>query len=81
MSQKEIDFIHCLVASAERANEPTPNKTHVAPRGQIPKQGQMRPQQQGQGQASGQNRFANMQCYHCSNFVHLKRDCPILEAE
>ncbi|MEW8548511.1 MAG: zinc finger CCHC domain-containing protein, partial [Candidatus Thiodiazotropha sp.] len=84
LSKKEIDFIHCLVASAEReTNEPLPNKPQVAPRaqGHMVKQGQMRPLQKNQGQNQGQNRFANVQCYHCSNFGHIKRDCPILQAE
>ena len=48
--------------------------------GQIPRQGQMRPQPQGQGQPVSQNRLANVQCFHCSNFGHFKRECPILQA-
>ena len=48
--------------------------------GPIPRQGQMRPQPQGQGQPVSQNRLANIQCFHCSNFGHFKRECPILQA-
>ena len=48
--------------------------------GQISRQGQMRPQPQGQGQPVSQNRLANVQCFHCSNFGHFKRECPILQA-
>ena len=48
--------------------------------GQIPRQGQMRPYPQGQGQPVSQNRLANVQCFHCSNFGHFKRECPILQA-
>ena len=48
--------------------------------GQIPRQGQMRPQPQGQGQPVSQNRLANVQCFHCSNFGHFKRECPNLQA-
>lgn len=84
MTQKEIDFIHCLVASAEReTNDSLPNKLQIAPRaqGQVFKQGQMKRHQKNQGQHQGQNRLANMQGYHCLNIRHLKRDCPILQAE
>ena len=48
--------------------------------GQISRQGQMRPYPQGQGQPVSQNRLANVQCFHCSNFGHFKRECPILQA-
>ena len=48
--------------------------------GKISRQGQMRPQPQGQGQPVSQNRLANVQCFHCSNFGHFKRECPILQA-
>lgn len=41
----------------------------------------MKRQQKNQGQHQGQNRVANMQCYHCLNIGHIKRDCPILQAE
>ncbi|MCG7869024.1 MAG: hypothetical protein JAY74_21980, partial [Candidatus Thiodiazotropha taylori] len=83
LSQKEIDFIHRLVSSAEQtSNIPTPTKTHVTPQGQGQRnQGQMRPQSQGQGQIAGPNRFANTQCYHCLNYGHIKRDCLVWKAE
>lgn len=48
LTQKEIDFIHCLVASAEReTNDSSPNKPQIVPRaqGQVFKQGQMKRQQ------------------------------------
>ena len=52
-----------------------PNQGQTARSGRVPFQ------QQGQGQSGGQNRLANMQCFHCANFGHIKRDCPILQAE
>ena len=41
----------------------------------------MRPHQQGQGQSAGQNRLTNVQCFHCANFGHFKRDCPFLQVQ
>ena len=46
--------------------------------GQTHRQGQMRPHLQGQGQSAGQNRLTNVQCFHCANFGHFKRECPFL---
>ena len=46
--------------------------------GQTHRQGQMRHHQQGKGQSAGQNRLTNVQCFHCANFGHFKRDCPFL---
>ena len=82
LSQKEIDFIHRLVSSAEQtSNVPTPTKTHVTPRGQGQiSQGQVRSQSQGKGQLTGANRFANTQCYHGLNYGHIKRDCLVWKA-
>ena len=53
-------------------------RPHNPNQGQTHRQGQMRPHQQGQGQSAGQNRLTNVQCFHCANFGHFKRDCPFL---
>ena len=50
-------------------------------KGQTHGQGQMRPHQQGQGQSAGQNRLTNVQCFHCANVGHFKRDCPFLQVQ
>ena len=34
-----------------------------------------------QGQNQGQGRYANLQCFHCSERGHLKVNCPVLKAE
>ena len=83
LSQKEIDFIHRLVSSTEQElNVTTTSKTPGTLQGHPHfKQGQIRPQPQGQGQSSRPNRFVNIQCFHCLNFGHFKRDCAILKAE
>ena len=49
--------------------------------GQTHRQGQVRPHQQGQGQSAGPNRLTNVQCFHCANFGHFKRDCPFLQIQ
>ena len=56
-----------------RPQNPNQSQTH--------RQGQMRPPQQGQGQSAGQNRLKNVQCFHCANFGHFKRDCPFLQVQ
>ena len=38
-------------------------------------------QNKGQGQNASQIRYANVQCFHCSERGHIKVNCPVLKAE
>ena len=39
------------------------------------------PKNVGSGQNQGQGRYADLQCFHCSERGHIKRNCPVLKAE
>ena len=68
-----------------RSRDQLPSHSQLRPQnphqGQTHRQGQMRPHQQSEGQSAGQNRLTNVQCFHCANFGHFKRDCPFLQVQ
>ena len=39
------------------------------------------PKDVGKGQNQGQGRYADLQCFNCSERGHIKRNCPVLKAE
>ena len=93
MLSQILNYVAAAIAERETCHESKSNKTQVTLRSQdqlpsheqlrpqIQNKGQMRPHQQGQGQSAGQNRLINVQCFHCANFGHFKRDCPFLQVQ
>lgn len=88
--QKILSFMENSSSNSEPSKvSPLQDKTgqghipNAQGQGHIPNaQGQVyNPKNVGQGQNQGQGRYADLQCFYCSERGHIKRNCPVLKAE